>query len=273
VYNNNTGWTTYDLTASGGATNLALAIPSVGAYLSGNPTVAHTWCPEGTASNYKSMVFYPEGDSVPTRTDVLAATTDGRHILGATTSGGAIQLSDIGVTIPSTNIPSGLTQVQVPLACPQSGASLQRLQLTHTLNQVGVNGVNATAINQIVTSPVSSLAFLTYQGTTPGAKLPYYVPVSNGGAGAVNYVTLTGGNAVTAPLAGAFSLDNQFFFVSTAGDDLIHFVKTSTLQDTQQLNPQLPACTPGSDPGCLNTNPNLTIVPTTVIAVKPRSTT
>ena len=101
VFNANTGWTTYDLSSSGGATNLALTIPSVGAYLSGYPTVAHTWCPSGTASNYASIVFYPQGDSVSVETDVLAATTDGQHVLGAALVGGGVTLSDI-MSVPFT---------------------------------------------------------------------------------------------------------------------------------------------------------------------------
>jgi|KBSSwiStaDraftv2_1062776.scaffolds.fasta_scaffold08873_6 trimeric autotransporter adhesin len=269
VYNANTGWTTYDLSSSGGATNLTLAIPSVGAYLAGSPTVAHTWCPSGTASNYKSIVFYPQGDSVPAQTDVLAATTDGQHVLGAALVGGGVQLSDIGVTIPldpATNLPA---------PCGQSGSQLNALQLSHTLNQIGVNGINATALNAIVTSPAQNLAFLTYDGTTPGGTLPYYVPGAKGTTGALNYLTLTGGNAILAPIAGTFSLDNQYFFVSTSGDGQIHFVKTSTLTDTQQINPGLPACAPGSDPSCVfnNTTPPASgTVPATVILVKPRNT-
>jgi len=270
VYNANTGWTTYDLSASGGATNLTLAIPSVGAYLSGNPTVAHTWCPSGTASDYKSIVFYPQGDSVAAQTDVLATTTDGQHVLGAALVGGGVQLSDIGVTVPATTPP-------LPDPCPQTGSQLNPLLLTHTLNQVGVNGINATALNAIVTSPAQNLAFITYGGTTPGGTLPYYLPGPKGTTGTLNYITLAGGNTVVAPIAGAFSLDNQYFFVSTSGDDLIHFVKTSTLQDTQQIDPHLPACAAGSDPSCVFNDPAVTppasgTVPSTVILVKPRNT-
>ena len=262
VYNANTGWTTYDLTSSGGATNLAVTVPGVGAYLSGNPTVAHTWCPAGTASNYSSLVFYPQGDSVPVATDILAATNDGQHMLGAAIAGGGVQLSDINVTIPST-------------PCPQSGQTLEPLTIAHSFppTQQPVSGISATAVNQIVASPASNLVFLTYSGSAPGAKLPYYIPGANGAAGTLNYVTLIGGNAVTAPVAGAFSLDNKLFFVSTAGDNLIHFISTSTLQDTKQINPNLPACTPGSDPDCLITTPTTNSVPSTAIAVKPRSTT
>jgi hypothetical protein len=282
VYNANTGWTTYDLSASGGATNLTLAIPSVGAYLSGNPTVAHTWCPSGTATNYASLVFYPEGDSVAAQTDVLASTTDGQHVLGAAIVGGGVQLSDIGVTIPSIaasgTATGGSSQtVNLPNQCPQTGSQLSPLTLTHTLNQSDVNGINATALNAIVTSPAQNLAFLTYDGTTPGGTLPYYVPGAKGTIGTLNYITLSGGTAVVAPIAGAFSLDNQYFFVSTSGDDLVHFVKTSTLTDTQQINPGLPACAAGSDPSCVFNDPKVVppasgTVPSTVILVKPRNT-
>ena len=276
AYNANTGWTTYDLSSSGGATGLALTIPSVGAYLAGNPTVAHTWCPSGTASNYASMIFYPQGDSVPVKTETLAATTDGQHIIGAATVGGGVQLSDINVSIPFTQ--SGSTPiVNLPNACPQSGLQLEPLLLTnhpHPTQQQPVSGISATAINQIIASPSSNLNFLTYTGTTPGAQLPFYLPGSGGAAGTLGYVKFTGASAVTAPIAGAFSLDNQFFFVSTTGDDLIHIVNTSTMQDTQQLNPALPACTPGSDPDCtITTTPATGNVPASAIFVKPRSTT
>jgi hypothetical protein len=280
VYNANTGWTTYDLTPSGGATNLAITVPGVGAYLSGNPTVAHTWCPSGTASNYSSLIFYPQGDSVPVKTDTLAATNDGQHMLGAAIVGGGAQLSDIDISIPfvaSTGAATGgtTTPVNLPIACPQSGQTLEPLTIQHPFatQQLSVSGINATAVNQIVASPASNLAFLTYTGSTPGAKLPYYTPGSGGTPGTLNYVTLIGGSAVTAPIAGAFSLDDKLFFVSTAGDNLIHFVNTTTFQDTQQINPNLPACAPGSDPDCLITVPTTKSVPATAIAVKPRSTT
>ena len=115
VYNENTGWTTYPLppsplppsqipscTAQPNTYNAALSqtpaitVPNVGAYMRGNPTVAHTWCPSGTVGNYTSMSFYPVGDSVPVESDALASTFDGKHILGAQwLSGGGIELSDM----------------------------------------------------------------------------------------------------------------------------------------------------------------------------------
>jgi trimeric autotransporter adhesin len=260
VYNTSTGWTTYDLSASGGAANLALTVPGVGAYLSGNPTVAHTWCPTGTVGDYASMAFYPQGDSVNAQTDVLAATTDGKHILGAALSGGGVELSDIAVTIPDGACPAAVSN------------ALQPLTIAHTLNQLPVN-VNATAVNQVVASPASNLAFITYTGTTAGANLPYYIPGAGGSVGTLNYLTLTGGSAITAPVAGAFSPDDKLFFVSTAGDDKVHYIDVQTLTDTQQISPNLPACTPGTDPDCTLTTPTSGSVPATVILVKPRATT
>jgi len=310
VYNQNTGWTTYPnalppssppLTPTGSlpwsslAPNVAVAstvqtpaltIPSVGAYLRGAPTEAHTWCPSGAVG---SVAFYPLGDTVldatnnPVQTDTLAATTDGQHILGAALIDGGVTLSDIGVTIPSGE-------------CPGAGSNtLSPLTIPHTLNQTQLTKINATAVNQVVPSPASNLAFITYTGSTPGATLPYYIPGSCtpgiGGApptcaaGTVNYLPLGGSAAaaITAPLAGAFSPDNKLFFVSTAGDNLIHYISVPLVTsnpataDTQQIAPNLPACTPaadgGVDPGCILAAPTTNPVPATVVAVKPRSTT
>ena len=300
VYNTNSNWTTYDLSASGGAANLALTVPGVGAYLSGSPTVAHTWCPTGTAATAAGATpasisaFYPQGDSVSATTDVLAATSDGKHILGGALSSGGITFSDIGITIPSepTTITGNSNPIPTPVPCGQTGSTLDPLLIAHTLNQVQVTA-DATTVNQIVTSPpptlvngstsqAPSFAFITYSGTTTGARLPYYVPSTTPGAvGAVGYVTLKGASAITAPVAGAFSPDDTLFFVSTSGDNRIHYIGIPTAPgavpaDTQQLSPDLPACVPtsSSDPYCTNTTvPAGGYVPATVIAVKPRSTT
>ena len=281
VYNLN-NWTTYPLAASGpstqnpGAQNLAITIPGVGAFLSGNPTVAHTWCPSGTVGDSASMIFYPQGpeDSVDVTTDVLAATTDGAHILGAAYNAtNGMTLSDIGVKIPTTVCPG------VGVEAPLIGGTLSALSTSPTLSALlNVSKVSATAVNQVVASPESNLAFLTYtaSSTNSNALLPYYVP----GSGVVNYVTLNGSSAITAPIAGAFSPDDTLFFVSTAGDNLIHYISipsvistTTPLKDAQQIAPNLPACTPGADPDCTLTTPTAKPVPATVIVVKPRSTT
>ena len=281
VYNANTGWTTYDLSTSGGARHLALMIPGVGAYLSGDPTVAHTWCPSGTLGNYASMVFYPQGDSVPQANDVVATTPDGQHILGAAFAGGSITLNDISISVPST---TGANGVLTPTACPPVSPT-SALTIAHTVNTPQTLTVTgATSVNQIVTSPsavaqgaqaaATNLSFVTYNGTAGGATLPYYTQTAGSAApGTVGYITLNGASVVTAPIAGAFSNDGTLFFVSTSGDNLIHYINTTTLQDTQQIAPNLPACAPGSDPDCTLTTPQTAPVPATAIAVKPRSTT
>ena len=311
VYNANTGWTTYALSPAGtslGAQSVAVMVPSVGAYFSGNPTVAHTWCPSGNVGQYASMLFYPQidgmaGDSVDEQTDVLAATVDGSHILGATHTGsegssGPLTLTDIDVNVPSDSC----LPPNVSASSPGLNDPLQPLLLSHTTFPTAVN-VSATSVNQVVTSPAAitsgtgtanqSLSFITYNGTTAGAQLPYYTQVAGpaSSAGTLGYVTLSDclptlssgapnpaypcNSTITAPIAGAFSADNTTFFVSTAGDNQVHYINTSTLQDTQQITPNLPACTPvsagGTDAGCALTTTTQTVVPASVITVKPRA--
>jgi hypothetical protein len=318
VFNPSTGWATYQLpcsvynattcpSPSTGAQSVAITIPSVGAFLSGSSTVAHTWCPSGTIGDYASMSFYPQGpapdNSVAAQTDILAATTDGKHILGASTtgtsaSGSDITLSDIGVTIPKYNCLPPESDPNYPLAL---GDTISPLVLQTTLGQLTIgtvqNPVNAAAVNQVAVGSIPqaassqtmppSLAFITYTppttNPTTGVSLPYYVP----GTSTVGYVPFKGTGAanITAPLAGAFTPDNNLFFVSTAGDNMIHYISIPLVStnpanaDTQQISPNLPSCTPisagGTDFGCAYSgpNPSTAIVPATAIAVKPRSTT
>jgi len=67
--------------------------------------------------------------------------------------------------VPGQHLGHGAQQVQ----------TLSPLTIDHALNQASLN-VNATAVNQVVPSPESNLAFITYSGSTGGASLPYYVP-------------------------------------------------------------------------------------------------
>jgi hypothetical protein len=283
----------------------AIMIPGVGAYLRGKPTVAHTWCPSGTVGNNSTIQYYPVGDSEPVQSDVMGSTVDGQHILSATaTGGGGITLNDIAVTIPTTTS-GGLT---TPDACPTTtnGATgvqtLAPLTIASSYTQAGITAVDAGAVNQVVTGSVpqpsasqtvaSNLVFVTYSApatgsaSTTNAQLPYYIPAAGSAPGALNYVALSDCSScgvITAPLVGVFSPDNTTFFVSTAGDNEIHYIGISPTVnastppvDKQQISPNLPACTPvaagGVDAGCTYTGTG-TIVPTTAIAVRPRSTT
>jgi trimeric autotransporter adhesin len=290
VFNTNNIWSTYDISATGGAKNLAVTMPGVGAYLSGNSTISHTWCPATTVGDNSTVQYYPLGDTVNIPTSVLGATPDGEHILGAALNGNSISLSDVGVTIPTTVCPG------VAASAPADGGKLTALSTSPaTLGSVNLTGVTtATAVNQIVTgsAPASTavttaapIAFVTYTAastSTTAAQLPFYLSQSSS-LGQFGYVTLTGSTSSTpptAPLAGTFSPDNQYFFVSTAGDNLVHMIKIPTdvslsdpPTDSQQISPDLPGCDASSDEDCTYTGTAGTTVPATVITVKPRSIT
>ena len=260
VNNVNTGWTTYSLPNS--SSSVALTVPGVGAFLGGSTTTLHAWCPVLTSSNTITQA-YPQAGSVNAQTDVLAATTDGAHILGVGLNGGTSPtLTDIDINFANSLIDG---------ACPSSGGTSTNITTSPVTQFLqtpgGALGFQASALDQIVASPASNLAFLTYTpvvGSTAAATLPYYQPNSNGTLGTVGQVTLqepSGSTAVpTAPVAGAFSLDDTIFFVSTSGDDLVHYISVSSLTDTKQIKP-----------GLVDGNGNP--VPATFIAVKPRSTT
>lgn len=341
VYNLNTGWTTYPLPPSPLPANVqvncevpnsapslastaqptntfsipiqtpAITVPNVGAYLRGNPTVAHDWCPLGTVTNSNGIPnsvissFYPGpypltvatqgGDEELVQSDSLAATFDGKHILGAEQlAGGNIQLSDIADTIPTATS----NGISTPIACPNSTNATTGVQtlgpfpITSTVSQTTLNTGDALSVNQVIAGSLptvgaqpqlADLAFVTYTGNgTTGASLPYYIPTTGATAGTAGTVPLTGSSSITAPLAGAFSPDDTLFFVSTAGDNKIHYISippsitpSTPLVDKQEISPGLPACAAppaGVDAGCLY-NGTGTVVPVTTITVKPRSTT
>ena len=289
VYNLNTGWTTYALGSalseppvnqSLPAGDLVAAIPGIGAFLTSNATgsetatsiAMHAWCPSlvaGTNSINQAYPAVPLG--IAAQTDILAATSDGNHILGLGLDGGnSPTLTDLTVDYNKSLING---------ACPSSGTnstSVTTSPVTQTATENSATlGFTASYLNQIVVSPSTipstssptsaptSLAFLTYSaptGATTTVGLPYYEPT----LGTVNDVILAdpAGTKIgpTAPVAGAFSLDNTLFFVSTSGDNLVHYISVPTLKDSQQINPGL------QDP---NGNP----LPATIIVTKPRSTT
>ena len=247
--------------------DLAVTIPSEGVFLSGpDETTAYGFCPNTTQTPY---LYYPTAASVPSATDHLTATTDRIHILGANPT----TLTDIYLGtaaspgVPISNDPSNPdNNPNLPIAAtgtcirptPNTVAGLT-FEATAVAPQT--LPVTAASINQVVASPNSTIAFVTY--TTPaGAASPvlpaYTISPTFGEAGALSSVTLSGG--VTAPLAGIFSPDNQTFFVGTAGDNLVHFVDVPSLTDTKTINPGL-------------VDPSGNAVPVQFFASKPRPTT
>ena len=292
------GWNSEPLTSTveqqytGTDNKIAVTVPGVGAYLALPDTVAHTWCVSGTVGNYAGANYFPQGDDLGIPNDAIASTSDGLHILGAAfDTNTTATLNDIGVNVFATSngiigTPGYVGTNSQFGECPSVlngqinyNDPMPALELYHSLNQTTLTfATPAAAINQVLTSktPVGSsaqnLAFVTYlpptSGAATGANLPYYItaPTGPGVLGTTGYVTLSGASNITAPIAGAFSPDNTLFFLSTAGDNLVHFINVDNIingitpQDTQTINP-----------GLLDNNNNP--VPATVIVVKPRSTT
>jgi trimeric autotransporter adhesin len=229
--------------------DLAVTIPAAAVFLSGSPTSAYGECPETTV---KPVVTYPEAATVAAISDHVASTTDGKHIIGA--SANPATLTDLSITVPID-------------ACP-SDANGQTTGIVFNpppvVNQTSLAAYGITTVNQVIAATNSLEAFVTYSSaaTTPptgGALLPVYKPSATAGTlGTLSSVKLTG--TALAPVAGIFSPDNTIFFTGTTGDNLLHLIDTTTLLDTQQINPKL------TD---INGNP----LPPVFLAVKPRPTT
>jgi trimeric autotransporter adhesin len=278
VNNVSTGWTSYPLTnqltytcplEAGGSTaypapnpawdpfcgpSVAISVPSVAAFLSGNTTAARSFCPNGSSL----PPYYPPAGNTNVDTAQLTATADGNHVLGANTTPAAntISVTDIGLyqnaTPPLTpGVPVG--------ACPAYGGT--PLALNTSFNQ-GTLPIAASEIDQVVSSPYSSIAFVTYQSSSATGLLPYYMPGAAAPSGfpfgSLGTVQLSTGAG--APVAGAFAPDGSIFFTSTSSDNLVHMVDTTTLTDTQTINPNL-------------TNSAGVPVPAQFLAIKSRATT
>jgi trimeric autotransporter adhesin len=229
--------------------DLAVTIPAAAVFVSGAPTSAYGQCPETTV---KPVVNYPEATTVAVASDHVASTTDGKHIIGA--SANPATLTDLSITVPID-------------ACP-TDANSQTTGIVFNpppvANQASLAAYGITNVNQVIAATNSLEAFVTYSSdaATPpagGALLPVYKPSATAGTlGTLSSVTLTG-NAL-APVAGIFSPDNTLFFAGTTGDDQLHVIDTTTLLDTQQINPKL-------------TDINGKPLPPVFLAVKPRPTT
>jgi trimeric autotransporter adhesin len=232
--------------------DLAVTVPSAAVFLSGSPTAAYGICPNTTVTPF---VPYPESTSVNASTDHVAATTDGKHIIGATAN--PLMLTDISITVPID-------------ACPLNPATQQTMGSTFTptpvVSQTSLSAYTngLTNVNQVIASTNSQETFVTYtsSATTPptgGALLPVYEPAAQAGTlGTLTGIKLAG--SAVAPVSGIFSPDNTTFFVGTTGDNELHLINTQTLVDTQQINPKLVDA---------NGNP----LPPVFLAVKPRPTT
>jgi hypothetical protein len=255
--------------------SVAVTVPAVGAYFAGQTapgtgtTDGRSYCASETAVSAGTPPsitnnFAPLADTEAVVNDALAATTDGKHILGATASGAA-RLNDLTVTLPTTPVATSGTTVPVQSACP---TTVNPGYFKSTNSAHPLVGLVVTAIDGVVPATNSALAFVTYSGSS--GLLPEYVPAT----GALSYVTLgNGATAASAPVAGVFSTDNLTFFAGTSGDNKIHLfsINGTTATETGALTPLLP-CSTGSNlspaPACTN---GATVMPN-LLAQRPKPT-
>ncbi len=231
VHSSYTGW--YLTTSSQATTDVALGVPSVGAFFGGNPTTARSYCPltttttsGGTSSSSTTNLFYPDAGVIAPATSRIAATNDGLHVLGATTAA----FTDLA-------IPSGL-----PIgACPVADNTPVKFT-TSPVFSGALPGVTATAITGVFPTSDSKIAFVTYTGT--GGVLPTYAPQA-AGAGTLGSIALsTALGTPIAPVAGAVSADNLTFYAGTSGDNAVHLItkqSDGSYKDvTTPIAPKLP---------------------------------
>ena len=305
VYSFQTGWNSIPLTppptsvpaAGATAVDVAATVPAVGAYFAGPTTSARGYCPETTTvpapsgSATTSMtptstnVFYPPADPLvgttvtpaQANTDRLAATNDGKHILGASAS--TDMLSDIAVNLaplsftinPTTGVstpPNGTLSPNGAIVCPSNGTALTFTNAVSTtsLSASGftiapttITGVLPTSVAGATATSPSIYAFVTYIGT--GGALPVYTPgtIQNGTGTASGSTPTTpsflspgkltdiplvtwGTTAPTAPVAGVISTDNSTLFVGTSNDALVHLISitgTPNIADLSSAPPPL----------------------------------
>ena len=267
-------------------TNVTVTVPSVGAYFAGPKTTdGRSYCPASTLASTTlppnvTNEFIPRVDDSTAITDQIAATTDGKHILGAhAVLGGTSTLSDIAITLPA--------QDGCPIP-PATQPTLGYFKSSFTVQPL--TGINAASITSVVPSSNSAVAFVTYTmpngATTGGQLLPMYFPPASG-SGTMQFLTLgNGATAASAPVSGVFSTDNFTFYAGTgaadgtSADNDVHLISmtypaggvpTATELSGNIISPQLPFCSPNGSGGCLLTSTG--DAPVNLIAQHPKKTT
>jgi len=277
-----TDWQT--ATADEVYTGVTVTVPSVGAYFAGpNFTDGRSYCPASTVGSGTPPTvdnkFIPLVDEKAVMTDQLAATTDGKHILGAHAAGTASTLSDLEVTLP-TNAGCPIP----PAAQPAIG------YFTSSFTSSALAGIHAASITGVEPASNSAAAFVTYTlpsgATSGGGAIPVYFPPASG-SGTVQLVTLGNGATVAAaPVSGVFSTDNFTFYVGTGAVDGtsvnndVHLITmsyptsglpTATEAPGSEITPQLPNCVTTASGACSTTSTGY--APVNLIAQHPKKTT
>jgi hypothetical protein len=259
VHSTFTGWS--QIALPNPASDVAITVPGVGAYLAGSPTTGRSYCPSttitgtGSSQSVASNQYYPLADTESVTTDRVAATNDGEHIIGASISNGGT-ISDLVFKSPlppppptgDPNNPVSGSPVTGP--CPSVVAPDYFTQFRDALNTHPL-GVTPDRITGVIPTTNSSLAFVTYTGS---GSLPAYSPAS----GTVTQVTIQG---ATAPVAGTISADDLTFFVGTSGDNKVHLIDTKTLADNpaKAIAPNLPLYINNNDDKNTIVTPNLIV--------------
>jgi len=246
------------------ALDVAVTVPNAGAFFAGATTTARGACPATTVTSVNgapstSNIFYPDAGVIGPPTDRMAATNDGKHMLGASAASGL--LSDLRVTLANP-IQPGVDYSKIGIACPTAGG------LSFTSPYVTIPlGVNPSSITGVIPASDSSGAFVTY--TTTGSSLPghvpFYAPVASpdGTATAGNLTLIPLSGTATAAVIGVFSSDNTTFYTGTSGDNQVHILTkgASGFQDvTKPINPNL-------------TSPSGTVVVPNLLVQRPRKLT
>jgi trimeric autotransporter adhesin len=281
-----TDWQT--ATAAEGYTDAAVTVPSIGAYFAGPSTTdGRSYCSASTISTpgdpdagspaTMANEFIPLVDSPDAMTDQIAATTDGKHIIGARAMpGGTSTLTDLDLVLPlQPSTASGSTNYGCPIP-PAPQPTIGYFSSSKTVQPL--TGINASTITSVVPSSNSTAAFVTYilasGATAGGGLLPLYLPPATG-SGTVQLLTLgNGATAASSPVSGVFSTDNSTFYAGTGSsdgtsvDDDVHLITLTypasgapTAAETGILSPNLPAAS--------GTN----YAPVNLIAQHPKKTT
>ncbi len=253
TYSSFVGWETTSPTPDEIYTDVAVTVPSYGAYFAGTMTEGRSYCSNtslastGTPPTATNLFTPLATELTSITTDRLAATTDGAHILGAAAQTTPATLQDIAVTPPTQTTPGGAATIA---ACPQSPNLVSANYFTAAAKAHPLSpAITASAITGVLPASNSAIAAITYTGT--GGLLPFYAP----GTGTFSNVALSGG-ATTAPVAGTFSTDNLSFYAGTSGDNVVHIISVTngtTGTDTGTINPALTGVNGG------NAVPNLIV--------------
>lgn len=292
VHSTFTGWSSKPLTSL--ATSVAVTVPSAGVYLGGNPVDVRTNCPatqfafpvnttnpsqpynpagfgKTVNGNFVSQTttnnFYPDLGPVAGVSAVgLAATNDGAHILGASTT----VFTDVTTQQVTQNCPADPVTSPVIKSGVNNAVSIATLGAVPSPDVLTTNYVRPLVTPYVVTTSDSAYAFISYQVAAAQAT-PGVVPQYAIGTGSLTNVPLQKTNGTpTAPVAEAVSADNNTLYVGTSGDNVVHILTRGTggfSDATKPIVPSLPVAPTASVP-----NPTGIAVPNLLVQ-RPRKST